>query len=76
MRTAACFDHLVDAVRSVVDAGALPAGADPFVVAVELWAVVHGITSLLISKPDFPWPPHKALVDDLVAACLRGLTRR
>jgi len=73
VRTAACFDHLVDAVRACISAGALPKGADPFVVAVELWALVHGITSLLISKPDFPWPARDALVDDLLDACVRGL---
>jgi AcrR family transcriptional regulator len=76
MRTAACFDHLVDAVRGVIDARALPAKSDPFVVAVELWVLVHGITSLLISKPDFPWPDRNALVDGLLDACLRGLARR
>jgi AcrR family transcriptional regulator len=73
MRAAACFDHLVDAVQAVIDPGALPARADPFFVAVELWALVHGITSLLISKPDFPWPDRDALVDHLLDACLRGL---
>jgi AcrR family transcriptional regulator len=75
LRTAACFDHLVDAVQACVDAGALQAKADAFIVAVELWAVVHGITSLLISKPDFPWPDRDAVVDDLLDACVRGLGR-
>jgi AcrR family transcriptional regulator len=73
LRTAACFDHLVDAVRDCIDGGDLPAGADPFVVAVELWALVHGITSLLISKPHFSWPDRHALVDDLIGACIRGI---
>ena len=72
LRSTAAFDHLVDAVRACMDSGALPK-RDPFPVAVELWAVVHGITSLLLAKPDFPWPPVKQLVDELLAVCCAGL---
>src|SRR5439155_15315958 len=50
------FNHLVAAVERCMDAGAFARG-DAFAVACSLWAGVHGITSLLIAKPHFPWPP-------------------
>jgi AcrR family transcriptional regulator len=59
------FTHLVDVVRGCMEGGALPAG-DPFLAATGLWVGVHGITSLLISRPDFPWPDVDRLVDQLV----------
>lgn len=66
------FDGVVDAVRRCMDAGALRED-DPFEVALVLWAGVHGITSLLISKPWFPWPDRDALVDRLLDAQIDGL---
>ena len=64
----ACFGHLQDDVEAAMDAGLIPA-ADPFTVACGLWAKVHGVTSLLIAKPDFPWPP----LEDFIAAATGGL---
>ena len=29
---------------------------DPFTVACALWVSLHGLTSLLISRTEFPWP--------------------
>ena len=72
MANMASFDHLVDAVRRCMDAGQLPAG-DPGFVALGLWAVVHGITSLLVSKPEFPWPPRDDFADYLCDVQLHGL---
>ena len=45
---------------------------DPFESSIVLWTAMHGITSLLISKPNFPWPPVDRLVDDVCDAHLRG----
>src|SRR5262249_39298144 len=56
------FQHLVDAVQGAIDAGAFHR-VDPFLAATAVWAAVHGITSLLISLPEFPWPDIDALVD-------------
>lgn len=36
-----------------------------------LWALCHGLISLPIQRPDFPWS--KTLVDDSIDALLRGL---
>jgi AcrR family transcriptional regulator len=59
----AAFDHLVAEVRNCVAAGLFE--GDAFVIACGLWAKVHGLTSLLISKPEFPWPPLEVLLDGL-----------
>src|SRR5205085_8012224 len=59
----ACFEQLQEDVGAAMDAGLLPRH-DPFTVACALWPVVHGVTSLLIAKPSFPWPP----LEDLIAA--------
>ncbi|HTJ75472.1 MAG TPA: TetR/AcrR family transcriptional regulator [Acidimicrobiales bacterium] len=66
------FGHLVEDVTRAMDAGAL-AAADPFLVATGLWTGVHGITSLLIARPDFPWPPIETLLAHIVDVSARGL---
>ncbi|HEX6674130.1 MAG TPA: TetR/AcrR family transcriptional regulator [Actinomycetes bacterium] len=53
--TSAAFVNLVQAVERCMDAGAIRRD-DPTAVAFGLWALVHGITSLVISHPGFPWP--------------------
>jgi hypothetical protein len=59
------FGHLVDDVNAAIAAGHM-GGSDAFAIACGLWAMVHGITSLLIAKPDFPWPP----LDEFVQAAM------
>ena len=66
MKEWAAFEHLVDDVQSAIAAGSL--AGDPFVVALGLWATVHGITSLMITMPTFPWPPF----EELLSACGAG----
>ena len=39
-----------------------------------LWAVVHGITSILISHPHFPWPDNEKLIDHVLRLQCAGLT--
>ncbi len=68
----AAFGHLVDEVARCMDAGAIAAG-DPFLVATSLWTAVHGITSLLIARPDFPWPDLDRLMAHLIDVHSRGL---
>jgi hypothetical protein len=37
---------------------------------------VHGLTSLLIAKPQFPWPEDRdAFVDEYASICLAGVVR-
>lgn len=72
MRRIASFDHLVHGVQRCIDAGVITA-ADPLMIAVGMWAAVHGITSLLISKPGFPWPELDRLLDHVLTVQIRGL---
>ena len=72
LREAASFDHLVAAVQRCMDAGAIPQ-SDAFFVALGMWIAVHGLTSLLIAKPDFPWPGAEDLVDHFCSVHVAGL---
>ena len=38
-----------------------------------LWMMVHGITSLLIAKPDFPWPDREQLIEHVLQTYGAGL---
>lgn len=49
------FAPLTEAVQQCIDRGLFP-DRDPFVISCALWASVHGLTSLMISNPDYPWP--------------------
>ncbi|MDE0804801.1 MAG: TetR/AcrR family transcriptional regulator [Acidimicrobiales bacterium] len=64
------FMALVDVVTDV--AGELGSEREPLAIATVLWTAMHGITSLLISKPNFPWPPVDELVAEVCATHLRG----
>jgi hypothetical protein len=33
---------------------------------VLLWATLHGLVTLRISRPSFPWPPLRQLIDHAV----------
>lgn len=37
-----------------------------------LWAPLHGVTSLLISEPDFPWIDRERLITMVIDSALRG----
>jgi AcrR family transcriptional regulator len=70
----AAFGHLVQAVQRCLDAGVIAPG-NPVLIASGLWAVVHGITSLLIANRGLAWPVEE-LVDHVVGAHLEGLRTR
>jgi AcrR family transcriptional regulator len=65
----AAFNHLVAAVERCIDAGAFRP-VDPVHAAVTIWSALHGITSLLIAMPEFPWP--ETMVDEACDAQLRA----
>jgi AcrR family transcriptional regulator len=71
----ACLIDMVDAVRRAIDAGQLAEG-DPFKVTLGLWAVVHGLVGLLITKPEVPWPPTDEMVDHVLTSAIYGLVPR
>jgi AcrR family transcriptional regulator len=66
------FQHVVDAVQRAMDAGGIAAG-DAVLTATGLWTSLHGVTSLLISMPDFPWPEPDVLVEHVCVTLVRGL---
>jgi AcrR family transcriptional regulator len=41
-------------------------------VAQSMWASLHGLVSLLIARPGFPWAEQAALIDRHIAAMTRG----
>ncbi len=68
----AAFQHLVAAVQACMDAGIFTA-RDPQATAITVWAAMHGLTSLLISRPGFPWPHVDDLVHEVLDVHERGL---
>jgi AcrR family transcriptional regulator len=74
LRNAAAFDHLVEHVSKCVQAGLID--RDPLLVSLGLWATVHGLTSLLITKPEFPWPDADLIIDHVCRTAIRGPASR
>ena len=59
-------------VAKLIEAGVLRPG-DATVVAQMLWGAVHGLATLLITLPTFPWADHRHLIDTLIDTLVRGL---
>jgi len=38
-----------------------------------LWASIHGLTSLLIARPKFPWVERERLIETLIANAIEGM---
>lgn len=66
------FAYVLDAVEQAMAAGAIAAG-EPVAVALLLWTSVHGIVSLRLSEPTFPWPPLDAQVEHMLDVVGKGL---
>lgn len=66
---AAAFRMLVEAVGACLRA---PSQAAALVLATELWASLHGMVDLRITKPEMPWPDPGDLVDAALAAVRAG----
>jgi len=71
------FLGLVDSVQRCIDAGRLRTGFDDALqISVGMWARVHGLTSLLVSKP-FLFPATEAdraaFLDEYMDTCLHGI---
>ena len=68
----AAFEYLRRCVADCIRTGAIRR-TDEETAAQLLWAAVHGLTSLLIARPAFPWVERSRLAGELVDATLRGL---
>lgn len=64
------FGDLVAAVTRAVEAGRMT--GDPTMIAFQAWVCVHGLTSLLISSPEMPWPDRDELIDATIATAFRA----
>jgi len=67
----AIFERLVDEVAAYQ--GLAPGAPEVFVTATIIWQQLHGIVSLRISRPRFPWPELQPTVEDAITRIL-GLT--
>ena len=65
------FQHFVDTVQACVAAGVF--NGDPRTLALQLWSAAHGVASLLVAKPYFPWPPLADLVASTISMAGLGL---
>lgn len=68
---AIAFQHLVGAVTRCIESGAFRE-MDPFMASIALWAGCHGLTSLFVTSPNFPWPEREATIDALLESQLLG----
>ncbi len=68
------FDGLRRSVRRCVEAGLFKTN-DVDLATQTIWATIHGVTSLQIQKPSFPWVPQKKLIAQVIDAVVDGLAR-
>lgn len=65
----AAIHALAQRIHDCQRAGAARNTEDPFELAIAMWALEHGLVTLRMSRPHFPWPPH----DHTLALALNGL---
>ncbi len=65
------FTRLFQAISEAVERDQIV--GDPGLIVFHCWSVVHGLTSLLISHPDLPWPDREVLTKHLLETSMRGL---
>lgn len=65
----ASYQALVDAVQRCAGSVGGRGTQDAERVATLIWSMEHGLVSLAISRPRFPWPP----IDELIADAVRRL---
>jgi hypothetical protein len=68
------FGDLIAAVTKCAEAG-LVAPDEVAIVSQVLWASIHGLTSLLISRPNFPWAQRDTLINRLIETTIAGALR-
>jgi len=59
-------------LEACIEAGQIPNG-DIDLLAQSLWAAVHGVTSLLIQRPEFPWAGRRKLITQVIDGALKGI---
>ncbi|MGN6722950.1 MAG: TetR/AcrR family transcriptional regulator [Marmoricola sp.] len=69
------FVHFRSAVEACMEAGDLAQG-DSVSVTIELWSAAHGITALLIAKPELPVDDPIAIAERVLVAAALGHARQ
>ncbi len=69
------FSYLRMGVAAAIDAGELRP-MDVETASQALWAGVHGVTSLLIVHPDFPWVERERLISSVIDSLVDGMSTR
>jgi AcrR family transcriptional regulator len=70
------FAHFVQCVEACIAADRFrPELTDAHAVTLALWAVVHGLASLMVAKPDMPGPPVDQRLALVLDIALRGVLR-
>jgi AcrR family transcriptional regulator len=67
------YGYLRKIVEECVRRGKFP-GADVETTTQTVWIVVHGVTSLLIAHPKFPWVDREHLIDFTIEKIVNGLS--
>jgi AcrR family transcriptional regulator len=65
------FGYVIDTVTACIGLGVLE--GDPIELSLQLWAGVHGLASLMMDKPLFPWPSVEDVVEATVCRLGWGL---
>jgi AcrR family transcriptional regulator len=68
----ALFQGLRDSAEACIRQGRFR-DMDPDLAAQVLWTMNHGVTSLLITNPNFPWADRERLIDSVIDCAIGGL---
>ncbi len=68
-----CFNDLRNALRRCIEEGKIK-NADLEETSQALWAGIHGLTSLLITRPGFPFVERERLIKRTIEILIRGVS--
>jgi hypothetical protein len=71
MLTDGAFVHFQAAVEECMAAGDIAQG-DSLSTTIELWAAAHGITALIVAKPELPIDDPLEIAERVIAAAAAG----
>jgi AcrR family transcriptional regulator len=65
------FNLLVRTVEESQTEGFFP-GKDPMLLSQTIWAGLHGLVSLIITHPEFPWVEQNRLIESMLKTLIKG----
>jgi AcrR family transcriptional regulator len=63
------FANLIRGIDRLAEADLLPPDVDTYATALHVWANIHGLTSLLVTRPAMPWPELEPFVEAHLEQC-------